>query len=54
MMDEYLKELISKGFLLEVKGKKGKTYSVTEKGLNYLNRYSLIKDFTSSFGLEEF
>ena len=52
MMTEYLTELISKGFILELKGKNGKTYAITEKGANYLSQYSLISDFTSSFGLE--
>ncbi len=52
MMEEYLEELISKGFINEKKLEKGKTYLITEKGLNYLNKYALIKDFTESFGLE--
>ena len=51
MMEEYLQELIGKKFIIEHKAKEGKTYSVTEKGLNYLNKYSLIADFTESFGL---
>ncbi len=52
MMDEYLKELIEKGFLVEGKTKSGRTYSLTEKGFNFLDKYSLIKDFTASFGLD--
>ncbi len=51
MMEEYLQELIEKKFIVEHRNKEGKTYSVTEKGLNYLNKYSLIADFTESFGL---
>ncbi len=51
MMEEYLGELIEKGFILENKGKEGKTYSITEKGFNYLDKYNLISDFTESFGL---
>lgn len=51
MMEEYLSELIKKRFIIEHKTKEGKTYSVTEKGINYLNKYSLIADFTESFGL---
>ena len=51
MMSEYLSELIGKGFVVENKIKTGKTYAITEKGMNYLNKYSLISDFTSSFGL---
>ena len=52
MMEEYLKELIEKDFLVESKTKSGKTYSLTEKGFNFLDKYSLIKDFTTSFGLD--
>ncbi|MBI2629101.1 hypothetical protein HYW74_03390 [Candidatus Pacearchaeota archaeon] len=46
-----MSELIKKRFIIEHKTKEGKTYSVTEKGINYLNKYSLIADFTESFGL---
>lgn len=52
MMDEYISELKEKQFILEIKLKKGKTYAITEKGLNYLNQYSLISEFTNSFGLD--
>ncbi len=52
MMEEYLGELKEKGFIIEIKGKAGKTYAITEKGINYLNKYSLIADFTESFGLD--
>lgn len=51
MMDEYLKELIEKDFIIENKEKKGKTYSITDKGINYLTEYKLIINFTESFGL---
>jgi predicted transcriptional regulator len=51
MMNEYLSELINKGFVVEISQKKGKTYGITEKGNNYLSQFSLISDFTSSFGL---
>jgi predicted transcriptional regulator len=52
MMDEYMKELLGKNFVLENNSKEGKTYSITLKGQEYLNKYKLIVDFTSSFGLE--
>jgi len=52
MMEEYLNELIEKGFIIEVKNKESKSYAITEKGLNYLNKYSVINEFVSSFGLE--
>ncbi len=51
MMEEYLKELKEKEFIQEHKTKTGKTFSVTEKGINYINQYSMIIDFTESFGL---
>jgi predicted transcriptional regulator len=52
MMEEYLKDLISKDFILENVAKEGKTYSLTQKGFDYLNKYRLITEFTDSFGLE--
>ena len=51
MMDDYLKELKEKGFIVEKKKDRGKVYEITEKGLNYLDKYSLVLDFTESFGL---
>ena len=53
MMEEYLKELIEKGFLVENKAESSKTYSLTQKGFDYLNKYKLIAEFTDSFGLEQ-
>ena len=51
MMEEYLKELISKNFIIENKTNKGKTYSLTQKGFDYLSKYKFIVDFIDSFGL---
>ena len=42
MMEEYLSELIGKGFIEEKKKDKGKTYLITEKGINYLQQYRMI------------
>ena len=53
MMEEYLKELMGKEFMIENIGKEGKTYSLTQKGFDYLNKYKMIAEFTDSFGLEE-
>lgn len=53
MMEDYLNELISGDFIIESKTKKGKIYSLTNKGFNYLNKYKLIIDFVDSFGLNE-
>ncbi len=52
MMEEYLKELMSKDFVVMNNDKSGKTYSLTQKGFDYLNKYKLIAEFTDSFGLE--
>jgi len=51
MMEEYLKELIDKEFLREKKLKKGRTYFLTDKGFEFLEKYSMIREFTDSFGL---
>ncbi len=51
MMQQYLNELIGKGFLIEKVAEKGKTYSLTEKGFNYLKEYNKITTFVESFGL---
>ncbi len=51
MMEEYLEELISKGFVEMEKIKEGKAYSITQKGFDYLNKYKLITEFVDSFGL---
>lgn len=52
MMEEYLHELIEKGFLVQKKLKQGRTYELTPKGFEFLQKYGMIKDFTTSFGLE--
>ncbi len=52
MMEEYLNELIEKEFIIEMKKENNKTYSITEKGSTYLQKYKLISEFTESFGLE--
>jgi len=51
MMDEYMKELIDKNFIVENKSSSGKTYSITQKGHEYIEKYKMIVDFVSSFGL---
>ena len=53
MFSEYMGELILKEFIVENKAKRGKTYSLTQKGFDYLNKYQMIVDFTNSFGLSE-
>jgi len=51
MLEEYLNELIEKELIREVPLKKGKSYSVTDKGFNYIQKYRMIAEFTDSFGL---
>ena len=53
MMEEYLTELMEKGFIRELRTKTGKSYMLTDKGFAFLEKYSLVLDFTSSFGLQE-
>jgi predicted transcriptional regulator len=53
MLDDYLGELLSKGFVIENKVKSGKTYSLAQKGFDYLNKYRMITEFIDSFGLSE-
>jgi len=51
MLDEYLKYLKSNGFIKEIKLSKGKSYSLTDKGLKYIEEYKSITTFIDSFGL---
>ncbi|HIH91195.1 TPA: hypothetical protein HA281_00155 [Candidatus Woesearchaeota archaeon] len=53
MFDGYMDELLQKGFIVENQTKGGKTYSLTQKGFDYLNKYQMIVEFTNSFGLTE-
>lgn len=56
MMEEYLKELMGKNFVIEnlsKEGREGRTYSLTQKGFDYLNKYKMISEFADSFGLIE-
>lgn len=51
MMDLYMSELKEKELIKEIKKEKSRTYIITEKGLEYLNQYKRISEFTESFGL---
>ena len=51
MLNEYLGELIKGGFVIENIEKKGKTYSLTQKGFDYLNKYLKVREFIETFGL---
>ena len=52
MMKEYLEELMAKKFIKEIELKQGKTYEITPKGMNYLEEYNTIVNFTNAFGLD--
>ena len=52
MMEDYLTELIGKNFIEERINGKNKTYIIKARGLEFLEKYSMIEDFTTSFGLE--
>lgn len=53
MLDEYLQELIEKKFIAEHRSSSGKSYSLMEKGFEYLQKYRLVVEFVDSFGLGE-
>ena len=49
---EYYNELISKEFVKEITDNKGKKYiTLTDRGFNYLEKYSLILGFIDEFEL---
>lgn len=52
MMELYLKELMDKKFISEKTEGRNKTYSITQKGNEYLDKYRMISNFTELFGLE--
>jgi predicted transcriptional regulator len=51
MLDEYLKELIEKDLLVEKQTKNSKTFSLTDKGFEFLEKYRQMMEFVDSFGL---
>ncbi len=51
MLNEYLEYLIQNNFINETKDGKNKSYSLTLRGFDYLNKYSVIVEFVDSFGL---
>lgn len=53
MLEDYLNELIEKGFIEEVEDGDSKTYKMKQRGFDYLNEYVKIMEFTESFGLSE-
>jgi predicted transcriptional regulator len=54
MLTEYMNELIGKEFIAEKVSKDGKkTYSLKQKGFDYLKDYESIRSFMESYGLDE-
>ncbi len=53
MMDEYLRELVKKEFVLETHQGKSRTYSLTQKGFDYVHKYRSVMEFMNSFGLSD-
>jgi predicted transcriptional regulator len=52
MFKEYINELISKKFIsLDVDDKERKTFSLTQKGREFLEEYRVIENFVENFGL---
>jgi len=51
MMNEYLRELIEKEFILEVNLKKSRSYIITPKGQLFMNKFSTVDEFLNSFGI---
>tara|TARA_Y100000310_G_C19999630_1_gene497881 strand:- start:202 stop:474 length:273 start_codon:yes stop_codon:yes gene_type:complete len=52
MFKDYINELISKDFIrLDIDEKDKKTFSLTQKGNNFLEEYRMIEGFIDNFGL---
>lgn len=52
MFKDYINELISKGFIkLDIDEKEKKTFSLTNKGNEFLEEYKVIENFIENFGL---
>ncbi|RJQ15643.1 DUF4364 family protein [Candidatus Woesearchaeota archaeon] len=50
-MNEYLKDLMEKEFVMEKEEKGKKFYFLTDKGSMFLQEYNRLVEFTESFGL---
>lgn len=54
MLNTYMNELLTKTFIVENKDKTGRrTYTLTDKGFNFLKDYKIIKEFVNSYDLNE-
>ena len=51
MFKEYIKELTKNNLINEEVQKNKKTYELTDKGYNYLEKYKMFKNFVEELGL---
>ena len=52
MFKDYINELISKDFIkLDIDKEDKKTFSLTKKGMEFLQEYRVIRNFIENFGL---
>ena len=52
MFKEYVNELLKKGFIkMNDEGDNKKTFSITNKGNEFLQQYKVIENFVENFGL---
>lgn len=52
MFKDYVNELIKKEFIkLDIDEKEKKTFSITRKGMEFLQEYKVIENFVENFGL---
>ena len=51
LMKEYVSELISKKLIGEQPLKRGKNFTITEKGRKFSREYKKMKEFQEAFGL---
>ena len=52
MFKEYINELLSKGFIkLDISDDEKKSFSLTQKGNDFLQEYRVIENFVENFGL---
>ncbi len=51
MFKEYVLELKEKKFIEEIQNKNKKTFSLTDKGFNFLKEYKTIIELIDNFGL---
>jgi predicted transcriptional regulator len=49
-MKRYVGDLIEKAMVEEIEAKRGKNFTITDKGLKFLADYQQIRELTDSFG----